>query len=622
MRETLKKAIAIEADALARRHHIKSKQRVRAIMERTAVDCDGRSLAEFAGEGDPLENGLMFSPSLDEALMYLPPENALTEFECIDLPILLRRTQLIDYFADPATPFYTIEEFAQLMTEYGRHLEANRESLVRTGFPKTSFERCKWLDYRLGHLNFTKMPLSVHGNTAPGARRLAELEGKAERDVEGNLVYDYLWGEISPPDKDVWLGWDGPEVSRTDGPDETLIPISRCTYEKAGLLACLSPDVARMLEERRERFLRVKIDVLDALAECLKSPGSPGQVWDACLRILTDAFTQQDIGFYFRVDSFFAELGVPFYLTYLYSDFSYEGCWGGIRDLIHVIGHCEKESTIGTLCKTKAPFSDHSLGVESIESYFQVIDKPFQSGVDRALDAFQDLEKEEECFWADFWKRVNKALGTEFNVDVTITTRVKSKHVNRFKPFIESFAQWQARSLRETDKLASVDGVLQAGKLQSKATRKQETDYDKFQYKCYDGLHIPGTIPMSRSNIVVINQQEIELGDSLFVLLLRFVEALKKGEGGWVSRIDLWKEGVVSDPEAPQPYGNLRKPIEGYLLDKDGENFIENDGSKNYRVSTHPDFITYDKKKLLEHPDARIRKIAKRLPPSPKAESV
>ena len=25
---------------------------------------------------------------------------------------------------------------------------------------------------------------------------------------------------------------------------------------------------------------------------------------------------------------------------------------------------------------------------------------------------------------------------------------------------------------------------------------------------------------------------------------------------------------------------------------------IENDGSQNYRISTHPDFVTYDKKKL------------------------
>lgn len=236
MHETLKKAVTVEANALARRHHIKNKQRVLAIMERTAVEC---------GEEFFLK---AFCPFLEGALSYLPPERALATFESVDLSSLLQRTQQIYYFADPTTPFYTLEELAELMARYARHLEVNRESLIRTGFPRTSFERCKWLDYHLGHLNFTKLPVSVYGDIEPGARRLVELEGKAERDVDGNFVYDYLWGEISPPGKDVWLGWDGPSVSRTDGSDETLIPISRCTW----------PTSARRKSTRRKRH-RTKI---------------------------------------------------------------------------------------------------------------------------------------------------------------------------------------------------------------------------------------------------------------------------------------------------------------------------------------------------------------------------
>lgn len=29
---------------------------------------------------------------------------------------------------------------------------------------------------------------------------------------------------------------------------------------------------------------------------------------------------------------------------------------------------------------------------------------------------------------------------------------------------------------------------------------------------------------------------------------------------------------------------------------------------KNYRISTHPDFITYDKEKLLQHPISKKKK--------------
>lgn len=41
---------------------------------------------------------------------------------------------------------------------------------------------------------------------------------------------------------------------------------------------------------------------------------------------------------------------------------------------------------------------------------------------------------------------------------------------------------------------------------------------------------------------------------------------------------------------------------------------IENKKSGLYRISTHPDFITYNKEKLLNHKDPRIRKLAEELP--------
>jgi hypothetical protein len=32
------------------------------------------------------------------------------------------------------------------------------------------------------------------------------------------------------------------------------------------------------------------------------------------------------------------------------------------------------------------------------------------------------------------------------------------------------------------------------------------------------------------------------------------------------------------------------------------------------RISVHPDFVTYDKERLLDHPDPDIKELAKRLP--------
>jgi len=49
-------------------------------------------------------------------------------------------------------------------------------------------------------------------------------------------------------------------------------------------------------------------------------------------------------------------------------------------------------------------------------------------------------------------------------------------------------------------------------------------------------------------------------------------------------------------------------------ITKGRQKFIENDGSKSYRIPTHPNFVTYDKEKFLNHQDLEVRKLAEDLP--------
>ncbi len=147
-------------------------------------------------------------------------------------------------------------------------------------------------------------------------------------------------------------------------------------------------------------------------------------------------------------------------------------------------------------------------------------------------------------------------------------------------------------------------------------TEKQNKDYKNFEYKCYDKIYIPGTIPMRRSNEIEVNNHKIKLGDSVFKLFLRLVLELKKKKQGWVHRHSLGSDSIIADVEKFQIYSNLRMALQGSLLDKDGQKFIENNGSKQYRISLHPDFIAYDREKLLSHPDNSIQKLAKKLTPA------
>jgi hypothetical protein len=146
-------------------------------------------------------------------------------------------------------------------------------------------------------------------------------------------------------------------------------------------------------------------------------------------------------------------------------------------------------------------------------------------------------------------------------------------------------------------------------------TEKQNKDYKDFEYKCYDKVYIPGTIPMRRSNEIEVNNHKIKLGDSVFKLFLRLALELKKKKGGWVSRHTLESEGIITDVDKFQIYSNLRTSLQGSLLDKEGQKFIENNGSKQYRISLHPDFITCHREKLLKHHESTIQELARKLTP-------
>jgi hypothetical protein len=178
-----------------------------------------------------------------------------------------------------------------------------------------------------------------------------------------------------------------------------------------------------------------------------------------------------------------------------------------------------------------------------------------------------------------------------------------------------SIAAWLNPQNFELPILECVSPLLKLGdNALAELSAKQKKDYEKFEYMCYDKIHIPGTTPMRRSNLIVVNGKDVRIGDSLFKLFLRFVVESKKNSGGWVDRYTLGSERFVSDPDSFQVYSNLRAKIEGSLLDRKGEWFLQSDGSKNYRISTHPDFITYDKKKLQDHQSGIVKSIAKKLP--------
>jgi len=109
-----------------------------------------------------------------------------------------------------------------------------------------------------------------------------------------------------------------------------------------------------------------------------------------------------------------------------------------------------------------------------------------------------------------------------------------------------------------------VSGLLKP-KAITELSKRQKTGYEKLEYQCYDKVYIPGTIPMKRSNLIVVNGNEIKMGDSLFTLFLRFVIELKRKKGGWVNIYTLESEGVITDALKYQIYSKFRTALAGSI---------------------------------------------------------
>jgi len=145
-------------------------------------------------------------------------------------------------------------------------------------------------------------------------------------------------------------------------------------------------------------------------------------------------------------------------------------------------------------------------------------------------------------------------------------------------------------------------------------TKKQAEDYKRFDYRFYNTVHIPGFMPIKRSNLIEVGETELAIPDYLFLLLLRLVLELKLDKGGWIVRKTLKEEGIITAEENLQIFSNLRNALQGGLQGKDAKEFIQADKSKRHCLSTHPDFVTYERDKLLEHPILDVRGIAEKLP--------
>ena len=144
----------------------------------------------------------------------------------------------------------------------------------------------------------------------------------------------------------------------------------------------------------------------------------------------------------------------------------------------------------------------------------------------KANSEFDFLEEESAEFCAnyeydDFWKKY-------------ILKKIKNERTRKIK-YLNENININLQKIKIKFNLAGL-------------TKRKLKDYETYEYQCKDKIFITGNIQKQRSNEIIVNGIKIKIGDSLFLLLLRLVVELKKGEGGWVNIHSLYDEYIITDP--------------------------------------------------------------------------
>ncbi len=397
-----RKRIDGQARELASRYKLDVK-RVRRLLERLSyILVFGGTLSRSIEETQ--RSGVLLHDHVETALEILPGEDALALFESEDLGGLAEHVTCTQYLGAMGDNLRTLNELEGLIASFLSYLERNREHMVRTGFPETSFERSQWFETALAKLYYTKLPARADKlRSAPLAGDIDRTESSDNQSTLGcTYVYNWITGVA------------------TGRPRE-------CTYEEADLLTGLDAADADRVAGMRGELFELKVDILRVLLQCLQSRDA-STLRAECVRLIGEALSGRGWEFCLGMDHFYRPYApasdgealavIPGLLP------------GGLSSLLEVVWYVEQELTLGTWWQVRealgplvrpAPTGHPQLAVDH---YFRVVSTPDRTRLDRAIDRLQQLQpeatKEREVYYQDMNEALDKIYGG-------LTTRLEDR---------------------------------------------------------------------------------------------------------------------------------------------------------------------------------------------------
>ncbi len=286
------------------------------------------------------------------------------------------------------------------------HLEANRESLIDDGQTAARFPACPWLERRLGHLYYLKLPQIAPERRWDSLGRLRPNHWE-QRAAVGARRHD-------------------PDTGRLD----------------------LDPEDAERLANGREKLLDLKLRILRRAERALRAESVEG-FWDDCRAELGKSLSRAEADFYLRQDRVYRDVdarakhvagpepGVAGSMTLP----------GGLSDILDVVGHFECELRFGVMHHTKR---DLLAAAEQLqlpawravlgESYLAMIERPWRAAIDEVLRRYAARETDPRPwrFWTDYRMRVDRTIADELEHDVVFRTTIPRRDREQYVAYIQA----------------------------------------------------------------------------------------------------------------------------------------------------------------------------------------
>jgi hypothetical protein len=350
---------------------------------------------------------------------------ALEFLNATPLDVLEQRVWVTHYLAGAdeydGVPLFSRQELAQQLRAFRKFLLANRKHLLQTGLPSKEFPGSRWLWAHLAKLYVSKRT-NCGGPYDEPVR------------VAGEVSY-YTWVRV------VQL------------PEEFGISRVPCHQEEADLIPGIDAVAADRLRDLRPRILDLKINVLAAAADFLVSTGTD-DFWSQCLPLFRETVTDDDAGFCARMDGAYREIPEKWKGIHriLWWQAGYDGPInpGGFSSILELVGHVQKESTIGTMHETREILGDLVVNEEGKRAlaaghdewaYLECLQTGNIEVVDRAIEVFRERDGRESAFWTGYQKRVSSSLTAELDREVGVRLRVRPGIAEEFRLNVQTYAE-------------------------------------------------------------------------------------------------------------------------------------------------------------------------------------